>query len=51
LAKKAADVLALPHAYFEPIQWNEKESQTTGFALRSTCFVPLRLTLNWIVLS
>jgi hypothetical protein len=50
LAKEAADVLALPHAYFEPILWNE-ESQTTGFALRSTCFVPLRLTLSWIVLS
>jgi len=45
------DVLALPHAYFELILWSEKESQTTGFAVRSTCFVPLRLTLSWIVLS
>ncbi len=44
-------VLALPHAYSEPILWNEKESQTTGFALRSTCFVLLRLTLSWMVLS
>jgi hypothetical protein len=51
LGKESCRCLALPHAYFEPILWNEKKSQTTGFALRSTCFVPLRLTLSWIVLS